>query len=207
MEQFPLVIQWKLFRTKQHFDEALRELGVWFSSDPGHLGPAPESTSDKPLFMYVPKEPVPARFGLIAGDFFQNLRSVTCDYLVWLLVEANGKTPKRCNAFPVCTTQEGYKTALQNNRLKGVSPEAKKIIHSLQPAFLPSATPNELTILDELVNENKHRTPLSLLHSSVSSSRISLCPSGISSFTLPDTGTETLSRAKESLPLLRLKAR
>jgi hypothetical protein len=133
---YPEEIQWKLYRAKQHYDELNGRMLESWNGEPGHLIPSPESTPEKPFYMFDIKEPVPAKFRLIAGDCLQNLRSVL-DYLVWQLVIANGKKPGRWNAFPVCLSPESYNKALKNNRLKGVAPEAKKIIKNLQPAFLP----------------------------------------------------------------------
>ncbi|WP_433967150.1 hypothetical protein [Tunturiibacter gelidiferens] len=157
---YPEEIQWKLYRAKQHFDELNGEMLKWWNGEPGHLVPSPESTPENPIYTFDLKEPVPARFGLIAGDCLQNLRSVL-DYLVWQLVIANNKKPGRWNAFPICQTPESYKQALKNSRLKGVTAEAREIIKKLQPAFLPKGpNPKAIYVLDELTNENKHRTPL-----------------------------------------------
>ena len=156
----PKEIEFKLYRAKQHFDELNGEMLKWWKGEPGHLVPSPDSTSENPIYTFDLKEPVPARFGLIAGDCLQNLRSVL-DYLVWQLVLANNKKPSRGNAFPVCLTTEGYDKAIKNGRLKGVTAEAREIIKNLQPAFLPKGSnPKAIYVLDELTNENKHRTPL-----------------------------------------------
>jgi hypothetical protein len=156
----PEEIQWKLYRAKQHYDELNGQMLKWWGEEPGHLVLSPESTPEKPLYVFDVKEPIPAKFGLIAGDCLQNLRSIL-DYLVWQLVIANNKKPGRWNAFPVCRTPESYKQALKNGKLRGIAPEAKKIIKSLQPAFLPKGpNPKAIYVLDELTNENKHRTPL-----------------------------------------------
>jgi len=156
----PIELEWKIYRAKQHFDELNGEMLKWWESEPGKLVHAPESTSEKPIYTFDLKTPVPARFGLMAGDCLQNLRSVL-DYLVWQLVIANKKEPGRSNAFPVCLTPESYRKAIDNGRLKGVDPEAKEVIKNLQPAFLPKGpNPKAIYVLDELTNENKHRTPL-----------------------------------------------
>jgi len=156
----PKEIDYKLYRAKQHYEELERELQQWWASNPGHMVPAPESTAEYPLVIFATKEPIPARFGLIAGDYLQNLRSVL-DYLIWQLVLANKGKPSRSNAFPVCTTAGAYQQALDRGRLNGVAEEAKDVIRTLQPAFMPPRTnPSAIQVLDELTNENKHRTPL-----------------------------------------------
>jgi hypothetical protein len=156
----PAEIEWKLHRAKQHYNELNEEQLKWWQNEPGHLVPSPESTPENPLYVFDTKGAVPARFGIIAGDCLQNLRSVL-DYLVGQLVIANGKTPGRCNAFPVCLTPDGYRKSIESGKLKGVAPEARELIKKLQPAFLPKGpNPKAIHVLDELTNENKHRSPL-----------------------------------------------
>ena len=67
--KLPEQIQWKLYRAKEHYDELMAEVGPWMNANPGHLVPAPDSTPENPLFTYANRDPVPARFGLIAGDY------------------------------------------------------------------------------------------------------------------------------------------
>jgi len=132
-------------------------------SGPGQLIPHPDSTPEIPIVMYAPDKPVPARFGLIAGDYLQNLRSVF-DYLVWQLIVANGKTPHETNtAFPICKSLKAFNEA-KERRLDGVPEDAIKIIESLQPypeRTTPEGRPQTIYILDELNNANKHRQVLS----------------------------------------------
>ena len=158
----PEQVQWKLYRAKQHYDELKRELTQYFQNEIGHLVEAPESTSDKRVYVYDTKEQVPARFGLIAGDFLQNIRS-SLDYLVWQLVLANNKKPGRQNAFPICETPQGWEKSInENHRLKGVHPDAIAIIKSLQTCFfnMGHPAPYPLAVLEKLTNENKHQQVL-----------------------------------------------
>ncbi len=156
----PEQIQWKLYRAKQHFDELTKELVEYFQNDPGELVDAPESTPEKPILGFKLKGSVPARFGLIAGDFLQNTRS-SLDYLVWQLVIANNKKPGRCNAFPICETPEGWEKSIhENHRLRGIHSDAVAEIKALQPCFSKSPNPLPLTVLETLTNHNKHRSSL-----------------------------------------------
>jgi hypothetical protein len=160
-EKLPEQIQWKLYRAKQHYEELVAAVGPWMNADPGHLVPSPNSTSENPIFTYVNKERVPARFGLIAGDYLQNLRS-SLDYLVWQLILANGKTPHKTNtAFPICKSAKSWKDA-KPHRLAGVPEKAVDLIEKMQP--YPERRnryiPLPLEVLDELTNENKHRQVL-----------------------------------------------
>jgi hypothetical protein len=164
VEKFPEQIQWKLYRAKQHFLEFEREASAWMNvepSGPGHMVHSPESTPENPVYVYASTEPVPARLGLIAGDFLQNLRSVL-DYLVWQLILADGKVPHETNtAFPICKSDSSFKKA-KNRCLVGVPDEAIKLIEGLQPYAerQTGQSPQVIHILDELTNQNKHRQVL-----------------------------------------------
>jgi hypothetical protein len=105
----PEQVTWKLYRAKQHYDELTKELVEYFRNGPGELVEAAESAPENQILGYKLKGDVPARFGLIAGDFLQNMRS-SLDYLVWQLVIANKRKPGTCNAFPICLTLQGWKS-------------------------------------------------------------------------------------------------
>lgn len=105
---------------------------------------------------------VPARFGLIAGDILQCLRS-SLDYLVWELVLANGQQPTSQNAFPISLTVSDYRNEIdKRKRLSGLDPTASALIDTLQPLWLPEAEREKspLAVLDKLTNINKHRRVL-----------------------------------------------
>lgn len=160
-EKLPEQIQWKLYRAKEHYEELVAVVGPWMNADPGHLVPSPDSTPEKPRFIYANKERVPARFGLIAGDYLQNLRSVL-DYLVWQLILANGKTPHKTHtAFPICKSAKSWNDA-KAQRLMGVPGKAVDLIEKMQPypERRNGDIPLPLEVLDELTNENKHRQVL-----------------------------------------------
>lgn len=123
------------------------------------------STDDAPTFRFGPVKPIPQRFGLIAGDCLQNLRSCL-DYLVWELVLPARNTPTERHGFPICKQHKGWKGALRAGRVEGIPDEAVRIIESLQPCLLhePERYENPLYLLDHLANVNKHRhIPLTLI--------------------------------------------
>jgi hypothetical protein len=163
-EKLPQQLQWKMYRAKQHFVEFELAAAKYMNqspSGPGELLYTQDSTIENPVFYYGTREPVPARFGLIAGDYFQNLRSVF-DYLSWQLIIANGKVPgKRGTAFPVCESLDSWKKCYQS-RLKGLTPEQISLVKSLQPfpGREKGVIPHPVKIIDELANENKHRQVL-----------------------------------------------
>ena len=163
-EKLPQQLQWKLYRAKQHFKEFEREVAAYMNvppNGPGKIMHSPSSTPENPMFMYGSDKPLPARFGLIAGDFLQNLRSCL-DYLVWQLALSNRAVPsKRDSAFPVCKSEDSWRKCYKR-KLCGVPENAAKIIESLQPytARQMGNSPQPMEILDELTNENKHRQVL-----------------------------------------------
>ncbi|MCU1323212.1 MAG: hypothetical protein JWM43_2861 [Acidobacteriaceae bacterium] len=166
VEKLPEQIHWKLYRAKQHLIEFEREASSYMNvspSGPGEMIHAPESTPEKPIYIYAPEKPVPAIFGLIAGDYLHNLRSVF-DYLVWQLILVNGGTPHETyTAFPICKSAGSFDKA-RKKRLVGVSKDAIDLIEALQP--FPERNPGgkrpqTIHILDELNNANKHRQVLS----------------------------------------------
>lgn len=162
LDNFPKQIHWKLYRAKQHFLEFEREAATYLNvlpAGPGELMIAPDSTPENQRYIYDTKEPVPARFGLIAGDFFQNLRSVL-DYLVWQLTLINRNIPGTHSAFPVCHSQEAWDKCYKR-KLNGVNKEAIRLIEEAQPYRQTQKFGfPDIHVLDELTNENKHRQVL-----------------------------------------------
>jgi len=157
-ERIPQQIQWKFYRAKQHYDELRDVLREYWKSTPVKLNKDPHTPNG---YIVQSETDPPARFGLIAGDFLQNVRSCL-DYLVWQLVIANCETPNRGNQFPVCDSPGKWKENMERNRLAGVHPDAIDLIRSFQPCFDEESTtaPHPLSVLEELVNENKHRQVL-----------------------------------------------
>jgi hypothetical protein len=105
-------------------------------------------------------EEVPSIIRLLAGDVLQNFRS-TLDYLVWELVLANERVPDEYNAFPVCSTPEGFKEA-KKKRLRDVHPDAIALADQFQPFHFGQGHEHEsvLYVLDKMTNINKHRSIL-----------------------------------------------
>jgi hypothetical protein len=154
----PQNVQWKFYHAVSHFNALREQLERYYQTNPCKIVRQPNSPSNAPLYDIVASEEIPARFGLIAGDFLQNLRS-TLDYLVWELVLANSQTPDKKNMFPVCLTEKSFKDAIKSERLRGVADKPLKLIDSLQPYRVEESMRAKvpLAVLDELVNINKHR--------------------------------------------------
>ncbi|SRR6266851_275351 len=154
-------VRQKIFRAALHAKSLEPELQRYFETNPGKLVMEPNSPPDKPSFILQAKEPMPARFGLIIGDCFQNLRS-SLDYLVWELVLAENNEPGKHNMCPICRAPETFKDAVnKSRRLAGVHPDAIAEIEALQPYNLEKdMEKSTLLVLDELTNINKHRRVL-----------------------------------------------
>lgn len=200
----------KLYRAKHHFEELDEVLRTYYRSEPGQLSKSGEG--------FEIGGGVPAAIGLIAGDALQCMRS-SLDYLVWELVEANGGTPDRQNAFPISLSETYYKREVDGRqRLRGMRPEAATRIDLLQPYRLPAEQRkgSPLALLDELANINKHRRvlltnlqtvileePLPFPH--IASSLSALMPTGQSTPSSPTASLWRLTRAlylvaKSALP-------
>jgi hypothetical protein len=102
-------------------------------------------------------EPIPENLPLIIGDCLGNLRSCL-DYLVWELVEANGKKPSDKNSFPISSTPKIYRDEISRGRLTGIDPRAADLIEKLQPYNAGDAPEHSvLFVLNKLTNTNKHK--------------------------------------------------
>lgn len=106
-------------------------------------------------------EPAPDEFGLIFGDFLQNLRS-SLDYLVGAM-RTDG--PSRNSQFPILLERpkgpHGFKRRACVS-LQGIPDEAVKLIHFMQPYHRPDVparhTFKSLAAIEALWNIAKHRT-------------------------------------------------
>jgi len=104
--------------------------------------------------------------GLVAGEILYHLRSVL-DQMVYALVKANGGKPGNHTEFPIFSDPAGFQKG-GVSKLRGVSPQARQAIESLQPyqTSLPSIDEwairraiqsNPLFILNELARIDRHR--------------------------------------------------
>ena len=112
----------------------------------------------------LPQAIIPARFGIITGEVLYQLRSAL-DHLIWKLVEVNGHTPGKGNAFPILKAPP--KTANERSRfrrmVKGVSTRAKTRIKQVQPYhFSAGYQSSPIWNVGLLNNIDKHRFLLGL---------------------------------------------
>lgn len=91
-----------------------------------------------------------------AGDVVNNLRSAL-DHLIFQLIEVHSpnspaKDFERC-CFPICKDVSSYELS-KRAKVKGISPEAMKLLDGCQPY---KGADNPLWLLNELNNISKHR--------------------------------------------------
>jgi hypothetical protein len=109
------------------------------------------------------KQDIPPRFATLTGEILHNCRAAL-DNLVWELVREAGHNPRNPNVieFPILTAKPTApaKIASFNQKIEGVSTNARAIIESLQPynAVSPWHGPNyALLVLHNLNRFDKHR--------------------------------------------------
>jgi hypothetical protein len=110
------------------------------------------------------KRIVPLRFGVIAGEVINHLRS-SLDHIAWMLSseEYRRDYPTRIG-FPIFTVDpvavgDKDKIASYNRQVKGITHSgALDLIKQLQPYNTPHLADDPLAILHGLNNEDKHHT-------------------------------------------------
>jgi len=141
------------------------EIGLWLAEhEPSQTTVEYHPEANVHTFRLV-TEPIPQRFGVIAGNIVHQIRA-SLDNLVWQLVIANECKPRGGaggNSFPILTWMDSDKTFanLTANTLRGVHPEHCALIEGLQPYKRPSGRDpirqHPLGILSALSNRDKHQ--------------------------------------------------
>jgi hypothetical protein len=110
---------------------------------------------------FYAKRVVPLRFGVIAGEVINHLRSCL-DHIAWMLSsEAQRKDHPKWIGFPIIATNPPTKDeiASYNRQVKGILHSgALDLIKQLQPYNTPYLADDPLAILNGLNNEDKHHT-------------------------------------------------
>jgi hypothetical protein len=154
-------------RAAHHLDDFNREVQAFLDETEFSLTSDTDTTrGDRLYFAGAFPEP-PLSLGLIVGDYLHNLRS-TLDHVICelsLITDPSSSCEK--TAFPVCSTDHGWLTAL-GKELKLVSPGAQYQIHLIQPLNWQDRAAeghrlHPMWELNELWNWDKHRS-LHLVH-------------------------------------------
>jgi hypothetical protein len=159
----------KVERAKAHFDSLYPEINAFLSGErevkPYRLVSQVDAAASRNLWRVRIVEEPPIEWSTIVGDYVQNLRSAL-DYLVWVLVRANGYTPGRSNAFPIFDVEPPNKRGngergKWNRQVAGLHPGALGFIERCQPYHAADGPKSHvLAGLRTLSNEDKHRALL-----------------------------------------------
>jgi hypothetical protein len=127
-------IRLKIKRAKHHIANLDATIHRFFTDPPN---PYPRVREVDPetgdLVIKLGKcKPIPDDLPLIIGDSIQNLRTAL-DHLVWQLVLSNGGTPDKSTSFPISEKGAEHYKSIAPGKVKGVAPEAVKLIDALKP--------------------------------------------------------------------------
>lgn len=110
-------------------------------------------------------ESLPSRFGVLIGESLYHGRSAL-EHLVWALVKANHKKPRKDHTFPIWEKPQRMKGSLSNagsfiaitkrKELAGVPVAAITLIESLQPYNAPNPPHHFLAILNRMARDDRH---------------------------------------------------
>jgi hypothetical protein len=155
------VVRLKLNRGRTHIDEVLKQIQAFWKATPPRLEWRDEPTlQQRHWVVRLAANPPLEEWALSIGDALHNLRAAL-DHLVWQLVEANGHTAGRNNAFPIADDDSKYRSIIGQS-LSGVGPSAVKAIEALKPW---KGGNDPLWLLHQLDIQDKHRLPLVALAS------------------------------------------
>jgi hypothetical protein len=147
----------KIDRACEHLEAFEDALPDFRKRDPCHWADETDPNTGDKIWRVQgrPLDP-PVEWNVIIGDALYNFRSAL-DHLAWQLVLANGNTPTRHTAFPICTSASLYAQS-SPRKVKRMSKTAIALIEETQPCFGRNPHRNKLLAwLDGLHNVDKHR--------------------------------------------------
>lgn len=147
------LVRIKLEWAKKRIGDLDAALMAFYETKPHRVTPNDDLQSGQHVLKVSRIDPVPFEVLLIAGDMLHNLRSAL-DHLIWQLVLANGQTPTKATAFPICDSAARY-NADRAGKVKGVSPDAVKVLDSIEP--YQGGKGHQLWVLHQLDITDKHR--------------------------------------------------
>lgn len=153
----------KLDRAREHFESLAKEIETFITADTYPLEPRfDEETGWKTYHVRITEKP-PERFGLLAGEVADLVRS-SLDLLVYqLALQGGGKPGKTRRQFPIFVDGVDYMRTNSRGRshqktmLKDVRPEDRAIIDSLQPYHRVKPDRDPLAILKAFRDAYEHR--------------------------------------------------
>lgn len=157
----------KINRADAHLQTLDQEWAKYLRSEPRpygfpiHINP---QTGDHTIYAEF-RQPPPPMLSVIVGDVLHNLRSAL-DHLAWELVIRGGGKPGRHTSFPICDTEDRWRSEVEWRRrsgdrrspLDGIEPGGAiwRFIKAVQP-YEGAVYANAITALRALSNADKHR--------------------------------------------------
>ena len=164
----------KFERAKEHIGHLNSEVGLFLQRNPYRQSSYDDpDTGDHVVELQIIEGP-PPRLLAILGDAIHNLRACL-DYLAGDFVVANGGTPDRNTAFPICDRAEDIDRTIARN-IRGASDEIVRMIKGLNPHEGGDGLGDALWRLHRLDIVDKHRL---LITTATCIRSISIGPSAI----------------------------
>jgi len=148
----------RIARSGQHLSDLARARQVFLQAEERAIIGQFEKESNDYVFRMSGNPPEP-EMGVLVGEFAHQLRA-SLDNLLWQVVLLRGDRPGRHTQFPICSTEQSWKTS--QAAIKGVNENDRATIEQVQPFQWGEETPSihPLARLTWLNNRDKHR----LLH-------------------------------------------
>jgi hypothetical protein len=148
---------WKTERAEHHLKELQEQINSFMNDDPVSVTKIEDEEQRVTRYQAVFKQPHVWSF-LIAGDFFQCLRTAL-DQSVWWLASAQHKDPD-WTQFPIFATNTPKNRERLERQIRGVSRKSADVIESFQPYNREQGSPlnaHMLWQLNEINRIDKHR--------------------------------------------------
>jgi hypothetical protein len=176
----------KIDRAREHLAELERAVQEFFATDPYGIAPEEDEEAGQYVYKITKAEHPPPRLALIAGDVTHNLRA-SLDLLIWQLIEANGVTPDRKDAFPITDSEEAFEKVVSVMERR-ISKEAVETLRAVKPY---TGGNDDLWRLHHLDIADKHRV-LAIVGMAYQSTTMPFPASALEGFS--EKGAEMLSR-------------
>ncbi len=151
-------IRLKIERAKKHTRDLDAEMCDFRAAHPYRFRSDYDVDTREKVYKVDIQSDTPAVLSLIIGDIIHNLRSAL-DHLAWKLIIANGKTPKSGPGGTQFVIRDSSAKPKPGGIavIEGISPDAQKIVDSIQPYNTGN---DSLLILNQLDIVDKHQLML-----------------------------------------------
>ena len=170
----------KVERARKHADQLCAEMSKLDENDPdvaGRIVVEKDTKAQEYVPRWVGKRHCPARWSLMLGEIFYNMRSAL-DHFAWQLTLRSEAKVTKTTQLPICISEHDFKR-VAGRALKGVHLNYVTLIEGIQPY---RAAPNDpcssvLWLIGRLNNIDKHRL-LHVVEHQVSDARLLLSVDG-----------------------------